>query len=298
MENILLLDLTTANDLIPHKNSFVRNFPHVKIFYFSIPSSCTAEEKKHLIEFGNTFFLSQFPPSVENYLSIKNFSFLSDHIKTAHKISWEIFYKYNQWVKIRSNVFDGYLKTNVSGFTGRIINFFSSENQDVYQIALSGESLSKIKNAKLQSISKKYSPFYTYLEPEFLLPIYSQENKLTVSLIEILAGLIKSNNRIIPEDANLDEVSDFSDILFRWESYLNCFFKNNEIYIIRTKSNHIYNWRGIHSADESFGIWGEFENNDELFIYPLTDILEVFNDDELSDIFHNFLSIAKLILPN
>ena len=298
MENILLLDLTTANDLIPHKNSFVRNFPHVQFFYFLIPDSCTVEEKKHLIEFGNTFFLSQFPLSVENYLSIKYFSFLSDQTKTTHKISWEIFYKYNQWVKIRSKVFDGYLKTNVSGFTGRIINFFSGENQDVYQIALSGESLSKIKNTKLQTISKKYSPFYTYLEPEFLLPMYSQENKLSVPLIEILAGLINSNIRLIPEETDLGRVNDFLDILFRWESYLKCFFKNNQIYKIRTYGNQIYNWRGIHSSDELFGIWGEFENNDELFIFPLTDILDVVNDDELSDIFHNFLSIAKLILPN
>ena len=298
MENILLLDLTIANDLIPHKNSFVRNFPHVQFFYFLMPDSCTTEEKKHLIDFGNTFFLSQFPSSVEKYLSIKNFSFLKDHSKTAHKISWEIFYKYNQWVKIRSNVFDGYLKSNVSGFTGRIINFFSGENQDVYQIALSGESLSRIRKVKLQTISKKYSPFYTYLEPEFLLPIYSQENKLAVSLIEILAGLIKSNNRLIPEETDLSGVSDFLDILFRWESYLKCFFKNNQIYKIRTYGNQIYNWRGIHSSDVLFGIWGEFENNDQVFIYPLTDILEVFNDKELSDNFHNYLSIAKLILPN
>ena len=298
MEKILLLDLTTSNAPVPRTNSLLRNFPDVKYFFFSMPQTCSIEEKAHLIDYGKSFLLSQFSISAEKYISIRNLSSISDKSQMAHEFSWEIFYKFNNWVKIRSNVYDGYLKTNVSGFTGRIINFFSGDNQDVYQIALSGESLSRISKGKLKSIAKRVSPFYTYLEPDYLLPIIPPNDQQNNQKFEILSNLVSPRIGLIPDEMNTFKLKDFSEIINNWKSFFEGFFNNDQVSKIRTFDNKIYVWTGIHSADESFGIWGNFENNDEVRLFPLSDIKEIINDEKLSRYFHQYLTITKLILPN
>lgn len=297
---IILLEIPAENQKIRKPNSYVNNFLSINYFYFHIPSYLPKTDQDHLEKIAKQFFKLQIYSPIENFVSLKEMSLLKDVKSRIKEISWDIFYKFNQSVTVKSNVFDENLDWDISGFKGKIINFYSGEDEDIYQIQYSAESLNQIPIKKLKQISPIGSPFYTYLEPEYLMPELTQTNtnqdqtelkKLFVNIIDHL--------EFPPEISTLiSESNSFFEIVHQWE----IFFKNLSLELqsieVNFSNQKKYQLIEICESDEFIGVWGKFLKEDTYYLFPLTDIKKVSNHGIFNGYIQFYKQIMNIILPN
>jgi|GEM_PF-2372894 hypothetical protein len=281
------------------KRSMINNFPLIDFFYFLIPSDLNGPDRNHFFHQGSSFFSGQFNIPVDKYISIQeeNFDFKNQKIK---ELSWEIFYRYNYWIKVRSGVFDDDLNMDISGFTGKIIDFYSDGKQNLFQIAYSGETIKSFSINQLLTISKFDSPFYTILESDLIMPFTTPiDNNDEVKIkFSIVKELVAENKLYLNEKSLKNNSYENNNLIIVWENELASRLINQGSILVQTKSNKKLLWTGIHNSDDFYGIWGMFEKDSEKLLLPLTEIEKVFGDKDLSKSIKNYQEIARLLLPN
>lgn len=290
---LLSIDEDLRNLLNPE--SLFNHFSEVDLFYFSIPSKLTFSDRNHLIKQCHLFFQSQFSVNIENQISVENKRDVRKNIKMSRELSWEIFYRFNRWVKVCDGIFDEDLDWFISGYTGKIIDFYSGDKISVFLIAFSGDSISKIPLEHLTTNINNISPFYTFLQSDLFMPDTGPENINLDEKKRIGMMLKLSNFQKLSTD---EKFISFSDLLKFWEGQ----FKEKLVDPVEVKINSsdqsIYQLKDIPYFDERFGIWGTFIRNEKIVDIPLMEILEITSNKFLNSLVLDYQKTMSLLLPN
>jgi len=293
---LVLLEINESLRNLIKPDSIFNNYSEFDLFYFSIPSNLTNADQNHLINQGFLFFQSQFSVKIENHIFIENKRDVRNIVKIAKELSWEIFFHFNKWVKVCDGIFDEELERFISGFTGKIIDFYSNDESSVFMIAFSGNSLSKIPLEHLKTnIDNKIPAFYTFLDPELIMPVLEPENANVDEKhrIELMLKLTNFQNYSIGEKFN-----SFSDLLNFWKNQ----FKENVVtpveVRINTSDRSIYHLIDIPYFDERFGVWCTLKSDEKIIDIPIMEILEITDNKVLINLVMDYQKIMTVLLPN
>lgn len=288
----VLLSITEGLRNLLNPNSIINNFSEVDLFYFSIPTNLTISDQNHLIKQSFLFFKSQFSVDIENHISVENKRVVTKNIKLSKELSWEIFYRFNRWIRVCDGIFDEDLDGFISGFTGKIIDFYSDDASSVLLIAFSGESIKKLLLDHLQTNFKKISPFYTFLESDFIMPDTGPED-VNVDEEKRIGTMLKFSNF-----TNYENIESFSALLKFWEDQ----FRENLVNPVKVRINSsdqsIYQLRDIPYFDERFGVWGTIYSGETIIDIPLMEIVEMTNNRFLNNLVMDYQKLMSLLLPN
>lgn len=297
---VILLEIPFESFILRNQGSYINNFRNKNIFYFQFPVHLPKKDQDHLEKIAKKFFQDQINSPIESFLSIKEINLFVDTQINSKEISWEIFFNFNQLITVKTNVFDENLEWDISGFKGTIINFYAGDDQDIYQIRYSAESLSKIPLKKLKQISNISSPFFTYLEPDYIMPEMSkfdciQDQRDLVKLVEnILEHLALPQY----ESSTFAETHSFFEIVQAWEAIFKKHTIQTQSIEVYLSNQNKYQLVEICESDEFFGVWGNFVKEDIQYLFPLTEIIKVINHSSFNRNIQSYKQIMKLILPN
>lgn len=290
---LLEINKDLRNQLI--SGSIINNYSDVDLFYFSIPTNLTISDQDHLIKQCFLFFQSQFFENIQNYIIVEH---NREEIKSQHKskeLSWEIFFRFNKWVKICDGIFDEDLDWSISGFIGKIIDFYSNDETSVFLIAFSGDALSKIPIEHLKTNFYNISPFYTLLEPDLIMPDKGPENTNADEKQRIEIMLQLTNFQI---NSSTEEFECFPDLLQFWKDQL----KEKLICPIEVRINSsdqsIFQLIDIPYFDERFGVWVTLLSEERIVDVPIMEIIKVINNKFFNDIIINYKKMMSILLPN
>ncbi len=297
---VILLDIPVGSSAQRNQGSYINNFLDKNIFYFQIPVHLPKKDQGHLEKIAKEFFQDQITSPIERYLAIKEINFSGDIQTNSKEISWEIFFTFNQLITVNSNVFDDNLDWDISGFKGTIINFYSGDDQDIYQIRYSAESLRKIPIQKLKKISNTSSPFFTYLEPDYIMPEMSKFNSMQDQrdLVKLVENIL--DHLSFPPDvfSTIFETNSFLEIVQTWEGIFKSHSPQTHSIEVYLSNKNNYQLVEICGSDEFFGVWGNFVKENIHYLFPLTEIKKVINHRNFNNHIQSYKQIMKLILPN
>lgn len=291
MKRVLLsINQVLRNFINP--TSIINIFSEVDLFYFSIPTNLTISDQNHLIKQSFLFFKSQFSVDIENHISVENKRVVTKNKKLSKELSWEIFYRFNRWVRVCEGIFDKDLDWFISGFTGKIIDFYSDEESSVFLIAFSGESITKLPLDHLQTNSNNISPFYTFLESEFIMPATGPED-VNVDEKKRIGTMLKFSNF-----TNYENIESFSALLKFWEDQFRENLDNPVKVRINSSDQSIYQLKDIPYFDQRFGVWGTIYSGETIIDIPLMEIVEITNNRFLNNLVMDYQKLMSLLLPN
>lgn len=294
MKLVLLEINDTLRNLIK-PDSIFNNYLDVDLFYFSIPINITIAEQNHLINQGFMFFQSQFSVNIENHIFVENKKDFTNKIKIAKELSWEIFYRFNKWVKISDGIFDEDLDWFISGFTGKIIDFYANDETSVFLIAFSGDAISKIPLDHLKTNCITVSPFYTFLEPGLIMPDKEPENTNADEKQRIEIMLQLTNFQI---NSSLEKFDRLSDLLHFWEDRFKDKLVNPIEVRINSSDQSIYQLIDIAYFDERFGVWVTLLSNNKIVDIPILEIERVINNKFFNELIIDYKKMMSIVLPN
>lgn len=293
---LVLLEINENLRNLLKPDSLFNNYLGVDLIYFSIPTNLSIVDQNHLINQGFIFFQSQFSEKVENYISVENKSDVRINLKHAKELSWEIFFRFNCWVRVCDGIFDEELDWFISGFTGKIIDFYSNDENSVFLISLSGDSISKIPLEHLKTIiDNKITPFYTILESDLIMPDKIPDNipedeKLRIESILNLINFQDYSTRGI--------FTNISDLLLFWENQFKEKFVNPVEVRINSSNQSIYHLIDLPYYDERFGVWCTLKSDEKIIDVPINKIIEVKNNKSFDELIINYKKMMAIVLPN
>ncbi|PKO07516.1 MAG: hypothetical protein CVU41_02150 [Chloroflexi bacterium HGW-Chloroflexi-3] len=293
---VVLLTINESIRNLLNPDSIINNFPQVDSFYFSIPTNSSIPDQNHLIKQGLLFFQSQFTIDIGSYISVENKRAIRKNLIFFKEFSWEIFFHFNKWIKVCDGIFDEDLDWFISGFTGKIIDFYSNVESSVFMIAFSGNSLSKIPLEHLKSnINNNIPPFYTFLEPDLIMPDLEPEN-VNVDEKQRIDLMLKLTD--FQDLSTVEKFKNFSDILNFWVDL----FKEKTVIPIEVRidssDRSIYQLIDIPYFDERFGVWCTLLSDKKYLDIPMTKILEITNNKIFNNLLMNYQKMMSLTLPN
>ncbi|MBE0688056.1 MAG: hypothetical protein IH585_18835, partial [Anaerolineaceae bacterium] len=211
---VVSLEISENSRNLLKSDSIFNNHSDIDLYYFSIPTKLSISDQNHLIKQCFLFFQSQFAINIDNKISIGDKREIRINFKKSKDLSWEIFFRFNRWIRVCDGIFDEDLDWFISGFTGKIIDFYSDDETSVFLIAFSGKSIAKIPLDHLQKSINNISPFYTFLNPELIMPDTppEDENIDEETRIGIMLKFINFQNY-----SDLLTIESFSEYLNYWE---------------------------------------------------------------------------------
>ena len=173
---------------------------------------------------------------------------------------------------------------DISDFIGKIVDFYNDGDTTIFLISFSGESLKKISIKYFKSNTFQISPFFSILEPEFLLPLpYISENNFEDrDKLDLIAQILGIEDLMIIEELDLEK-----SFLFWTEKIQSEKEKINQT-IVDTEDYSTLTWKDISFSDKKYGLWGTFVNDTEEFELPLFDIINVKEHEKLNDILDQY----------
>jgi hypothetical protein len=292
---LVLLEINDRLRNFIKPDSFINNFSDIDLIYFSIPPNLTIADQNRLINQGFIFFQSQFSVNIENHIYVENEKDFTNKIEIAKEISWEIFYRFNKWVKVSDGIFDEDLDWFISGFTGKIIDFYANDETSVFLIAFSGDALSKIPLEHLKTNFNNISPFYTYLESGLIMPDKGPEN-INIDekqRIEIMLKLIN-----FPDYSTGEKFKCLSDLLQFWEDQFISKLVNPIEVRINSSNQSIYQLIDIPYFDERFGVWVTLFSGEKIIDVPIMEIDKVFYNITFNELIIEYKKMMAFLLPN
>ncbi len=290
---LLEINKDLRNQLI--LDSIIHNFADVDLIYFSIPTNLTISDQEHLIKQCFLFFQSQFFEKIQNHIFVDNNREVRININKSKELSWEIFFRFNKWVKVCDGIFDEDLDWFISGFTGKIIDFYSNDETSVFLIAFSGNALAKIPMDHLKTNFYNFSPFYTFLEPDLIMPDGGPENTITDEKQRIGIMLQLTDFQI---NLSMEDFDCFTDLLQFWKVK----FKDNLINPMEVRidspDQSIYQLMDIPYFDERFGVWATLVAEQTIVDVPIMEIIKVINNESFSNLIIDYKKMMSNLLPN
>ncbi len=293
---LVLLEINEGLRNLIKPDSILNNYSEFDLFFFSIPANLTITDQNHLINQGFLFFQSQFSVIVENHIFVEIKKDVRNKIKIAKELSWEIFFHYNKWVKVCHGIFDEDLDWFISGFTGKIIDFYSNDESSVFMIAFSGNSLSKIPVGHLKTIIKNDIPaFYTFLGPDLIMPVLEHEIINTDEKLRIELMLKLTNFQFF---LTVEKFNNFFDFLHFWKDQFTKKIVNPVEVRINSSDRSFYQLMDIPYFDERFGVWCTLKSDEKIIDIPIMEILEIRDNEDLIDLVMDYQQIMTVLLPN
>ncbi len=274
-------------------DSILNNFQGFDSFYFVIPPKLSISDQEHLQKQGSQFFQSQFNVNIQNRLSIVLKRDIRKVSQFSLELSWEIFYKFNNWIRVCEGIFDEDLDWFISGFNGKILDFYTDGEKCIFLIVFSYHSISKIPVEHLKTISRNNSPFFTFLEPELIMPDNGPDN-LQTDEKQRMAFLLQFTDFNQYPSENLDF---FSDILIFWEELFRSNLKKPEKAKIASSEINLPCLVEIPYYCERFGVWGTFLIGDKKVDIPLLEVEEFPDNDSLNNLCRKYQQTMSLMLP-
>lgn len=291
---IVLLKLTEEARKGIKSDSILNHYPHLDSFYFSIPSRLSVADQKHLIKRGSQYLQSQFSMSIVDLVSVGSSRDIRRKNQHAKELSWEIFYHFNHWVKVCEGIYDQELDWFISGFSGKILDFYTDDENSIFLIAFSGDSVSKIPVKHLIEISRTTSPFYTFLESDLIVPDFDPVNFLEDEKKKMDLFVELSDFKEYPQE----NFENLFDLLKFWEAQFRTHLLTAEPVRLDSYHNILALLVDIPYFCERFGVWGTLLIGDKKIDIPLIEMEEILNNKILDNHFQNYRKTMTLILPN
>ncbi len=291
---IVLLTITGDARKGIKSDSILNHYPHFDSFYFSIPSRLSVADQNHLVKRSSKFFQSQFKMSNDNLVSVVSNRDVSKKYQQAKELSWEIFYRFNQWVKVCEGIYDQELDWFISSFSGKILDFYTDDENSIFLLSFSGDSLSKIPVNHLKEISKITSPFYTFLESDLIMPDFEHENILEDEKKKMDLFIKLSDFKEYPQE----NFENLCGLIKFWETKFRSNLVTAEQVLIYPAQDSPSFLIEIPYFCERFGVWGTFLIGDKKIDIPLIEIVEIISNKFLDNLFQNYQKAMALILPN
>ena len=291
----ITLNLSDTDYCNLKSNSVLRNFPEYKNFHFSIPMKLSFNDQKYLIEQGYSFFKAQFVIEIGENIVFFNKKEDFKQSSNSKELSWEIFFRYNQFIKICQGVYDETLDWFLSGFIGKIIDFYSDNNKNIFLIELSANSLSIIPESHLRSILESDSFFFTYLSSDLLMPVQNLENQavLEENLLELFKEVLGNQDSII-----FEESTSIIQLIHKWEFVFKETITRPIISKTYSYNNEILQLIDIPYSERKFGVWGTFSDHENVIDLPLIDISEISGNNTFSQLLQEYKKQITPLLPN
>jgi len=264
-------------------NSMLINFNEFDYFYFKIPRFTSKIERLQYTEVAQLFFQKQFS-NLDNKLIEVHGNLIWKKGINALELSWEIFFQFDKFVKVKEGIFDENLNKDISGFTGKIIDFYNDDDITLFLISFTSDSIKNIPIEYLRSNAFQTSPFFTILEVDFLLPLpFYVENKFEErEKLEIIGQILDLNDLITVEDLDMEKS------LIYWRNKIQPEKdKSNEILVESEESSNL-TWKDFSFSDSKYGLWGTFLKDNVEIELPLIDIDLVKNHEKLNNIMHEY----------
>lgn len=288
------LQLQIDNKLINHlkSESLFNQFPKIHFFYFTIPSFLSYQDKDYLVKQGYSFFLSQFDIDVSG--QIKEVSRLSGkYSKNTHKkLTWDLFYRYHKWIKICEGVYN---ETNqsISGAIGKIVDFYSDENQIVYLIEFPKMEDFKKNNLLSENEVIKEVLDYLFLTSDLFMPAKEPENIEIIEKLQTKSLVMNSRLQFELDTRNVDTISNF---IHCWEKLLQTKFSQHFPSVTHLSQNRQYRLIDIPYSERRYGVWGTFENNYQIIDIPLIDVINLEGNEILDKLLISYKSEINQLL--
>ncbi len=264
-----------------------------------IPDDLTENEVNNLVEFLTEkiiiYLKIKYRVSFEN--NIKENKWLSFTIDKGNKIIENTlllanFYQYNSWVKIRSNIYDQYLKMPISHLIGKIIDFYNDGENDVFYVVWCSESLHQIPEPIIKKcFRRKISPLGTYIQSDMILPIDFFENSYDLSrsqtnlLKPYLMEKFESEFKTVFSELETMGSKSSEEI---WEKFFeNAIQENREIFL--NKAKQTCKLISVSGSDDKNGVWVEVEINSNRYINSLNEFSSILSTDKFKRIFEFYL---------
>lgn len=204
------------------------------------------------------------------------FNISNDNPPNTNPLQLSNYFRYNNWVKIRQETFDDYLRIPISNFVGKIIDFYNNGEKDVFYIQWNHQSLSQISEKNIHKcINNKISPFGSYISNDMVLPIYFSETPFLVEekQMELLKPyFIKKFEVEYNSVFGKKNTDDFSYQI--WEHFFDNLLQNeHEIHLIKNRSE--FRVISISGSDEKNGVWVEVTNANKKFVIPLNSFKKI-----------------------
>ncbi len=240
------------------------------------------------------FINVQFSKRFDIHVYEVNKEYLLDNKIKAKELSWEIFYQFNHWIKVNNGIYDQNLRWDISGFTGRIIDFYKDERHTLFLISLSLELLNSIPIHHFQSTDFEFSPFYVTLASSLFTPLLSPDivHDENEGIIKKMMNVFKKS--VLIQDKlykNLDEFLIYCSSVFDNQ------LRKNEVNYVKTIEQKTIVWKNLISIDDKFGIWGLFYDGERIIQIPITDIETIIGNHELNNILSEYKKIMNFLLP-
>lgn len=212
----------------------------------------------------------------------------------ARELSWEIFYQFNHWIKVNNGIYDQNLRWDISGFTGRIIDFYKDERHTLFLISLSLESLNSIPVHHFQSTDFEFSPFYVVLASSFFTPLLSPD-----IVHDEIEGSIKKMMNVFTKSVLIQDnpVKNLDEFLIHCSSVFDNQLRKNEVNRVKTIEQKTIVWKNMISIDDKFGVWGLFYDGERNIQIPIADIETVIGNHDLNNILGEYKKIMNFLLP-
>lgn len=229
----------------------------------------------------------------EDFINSADIQFLNSNIdvitqKTINFKALDLshFFRFNNWVKIRSGVYDRYLKMNSSNFIGRIVDFYNDGEQDIFYILWSKETLESLQFAKLQRLmTKKISPFGTYVSTDLITPIVYQEDETLLQRKQLEIFYTQIANKYSNEYDKVFGASESNTDIeteVMWEHYFSQLLSVNKPVFCFFGSAREYQISDIVGGDQKTGVWVELSYAEKNQIVPLSDLDGIKENKEFS----------------
>ncbi len=277
---------------------FIQNKNEISVS-IEIPDDLTENEVNNLVEFLSekifVFFKNKYNVSFDNDSKTNSwlsFTIVNGNKTTENTLLLANFYQYNSWVKIRSDIYDQYLKMPISHLKGKIIDFYNDGENDVFFIVWSSESLLQIPESNIKKcLRRKISPLGTYIQSDMILPIDFFENSSDLSrsqtnlLKPYLMEKFESEFKTVFSELEIMSFNNSEEI---WENFFeNVIQENREIFLYKAKQT----WKliSVSGSDEKNGVWVEVAINSKRYLYPLNEFSNILSLDNIKRIFEFYL---------
>ncbi len=288
-DSALFINLVIPDDGLENPNPGWRN----KKYSIRIPEDLSTDEINALVKAAkenlskNTGIQLQ---ETSHSNDAFNYTIAEEPYPDAPILELSRFYTYNKWVSIRSGVYDSYLHLNSSHFVGRITDFYSDGEQDIFFIKWSKDSLAKIPVIKLQHLVRRnISPFGSYVSPDLILPMKHSE-----ALIESEKKQLEIYRTYLPKKFETEFHVVFEETpstrdkpnYIIWEDFFRKFLHAERIVHCAEKHSQDSILVDVAGAEEKIGVWVELESEGKTTIIPLADVQEVQSNGNIEKFFH------------
>lgn len=216
------------------------------------------------------------------------------------EISTDHFFRYGNWVKVRSGVYDRYLKMHIGNFIGQVVDFYTDYSDDIFYIQWASEFLQRIPTRKVSRlIGVDISPFGTYVSSNLILPIFHEEDQAEsndAKLAVFLQHLPSKHHPIFDQLFQSDPIKSNRPLESIWEAFWHELITRMQPIEVHLPGQRIGLLMDTAGSDDKCGVWVLAAESGNELILPMLDLLDIEQRENLPEILEFYRLWANLFL--